>query len=71
MSTMIIRDMKPEEAARVAALHEQIQTIHSQGRPDLFISDYEDAEGLMLWHAGQDTKRVLVAERSVYCLGMP
>lgn len=69
MSTMIIRDMKPEEAAHVAALHEQIQTIHAQGRPDLFISDYEDAEGLMLWHAGQDTKRVLVAERDGILLG--
>ncbi|MBR4067780.1 MAG: GNAT family N-acetyltransferase [Clostridia bacterium] len=69
MSNITIRDMQQQEAAEIAALHEQIQTIHANGRPDLFIADYEDAMGLMLWHAAQEDKRVLVAERDSQLLG--
>lgn len=69
MSTITIRDMLTEEAAQVAALHEQIQAIHANGRPDLFIAEYEDSMGLMLWHASQEHKRVLVAEAEGQLLG--
>lgn len=69
MSAIIIRDMLTEEAEQVAAMHEQIQTLHAKGRPDLFIADPEDAEGLMLWHAAQENKRVLVAQKDQQLLG--
>ena len=69
MKDMIIRDMQPDELARVAALHDQIHALHVNGRPDLFIPGEKGNEGLMRWHQEQPHKRVLVAVRDDCVLG--
>ncbi|MBE5802520.1 MAG: GNAT family N-acetyltransferase [Clostridiales bacterium] len=69
MNTIIVRDMQPEEVCRVAALHDQIHSLHVHGRPDLFAPGDGDNQGLMRWHQAQPNKRVLVAIRNNDVLG--